>query len=166
MWLWDCKFTLQGKRFRYFQVAVTGSHYFRMVKKCLCFRFCFFLFCFVLFSIGHFRVPLCLCFKMSLSAKPFLRKLVLCAVSFHANQSHFHKNGFALSLALKQRDKGTRKWPFNITDNTSSQCSVLQSSCSIHMTRGWEQKLSLSVASSFWWVTTFKRTVTFMGLLL
>ena len=29
----------------------------------------------------------------------------------HANQSHFHKNGFALRLALKQRHKGTRKWP-------------------------------------------------------
>ena len=28
----------------------------------------------------------------------------------HANQSHFHKNGFALRLALKQRQKGTRKW--------------------------------------------------------
>ena len=30
---------------------------------------------------------------------------------FHANQSHFHKNGFALKLVLKQRHKGTRKWP-------------------------------------------------------
>ena len=30
---------------------------------------------------------------------------------FHANQSHFNKNGFALRLALKQRHKGTRKWP-------------------------------------------------------
>ena len=30
---------------------------------------------------------------------------------FHANQSYFHKNGFALRLALKQRHKGTRKWP-------------------------------------------------------
>ena len=29
---------------------------------------------------------------------------------FHANQSHF-RNGFALRLALKQRHKGTRKWP-------------------------------------------------------
>ena len=28
---------------------------------------------------------------------------------FHANQSHFHKNGFA--RALKQRYKGTRNWP-------------------------------------------------------
>ena len=30
---------------------------------------------------------------------------------FHANQRHFHKNGFALRLALKHRHKGTRKWP-------------------------------------------------------
>ena len=30
---------------------------------------------------------------------------------FHANQSHFHKNGFALRLALKQRHKGSPKWP-------------------------------------------------------
>ena len=29
----------------------------------------------------------------------------------HANQSHFHKNGFALRLALKQRHKRTQKWP-------------------------------------------------------
>ena len=32
---------------------------------------------------------------------------------FHANQSHFHKIGFALRLALKQRHKGTRKWPIS-----------------------------------------------------
>ena len=30
---------------------------------------------------------------------------------FHANQSHFNKNGFALTLSLKQRNKGTRIWP-------------------------------------------------------
>ena len=30
---------------------------------------------------------------------------------FHANQSHFHKHGFALRLAFKQGRKGTRKWP-------------------------------------------------------
>ena len=30
---------------------------------------------------------------------------------FNANQSHFHENGAALRLALKQRHKGTRKWP-------------------------------------------------------
>ena len=34
---------------------------------------------------------------------------------FHANQSHFHKNDFALRLALKQRRKETRKWPIEIS---------------------------------------------------
>ena len=29
----------------------------------------------------------------------------------HANQNHFHKNGFALRLALKQWHKLTRKCP-------------------------------------------------------
>ena len=33
---------------------------------------------------------------------------------FHATQSHFHKNGLALRLTLKQRHKGTRKWPIII----------------------------------------------------
>ena len=33
-------------------------------------------------QIGHFRVLLCLCFKTSLSAKPFIWKWVLPAVSF------------------------------------------------------------------------------------
>ena len=33
---------------------------------------------------------------------------------FHANQSHFHKNGFTLRLVLKQRLKGTWKWPINL----------------------------------------------------
>ena len=32
-------------------------------------------------------------------------------VHFHANQSRFHENGFALRLALKQRHNGARKWP-------------------------------------------------------
>ena len=30
---------------------------------------------------------------------------------FHANQSHFDNNGFALRRALKQRHTGTWKWP-------------------------------------------------------
>ena len=34
---------------------------------------------------------------------------------FYTHQSHFHKNGFALRLALKQRYKGTRKWPIKAT---------------------------------------------------
>ena len=35
---------------------------------------------------------------------------------FHANQSHFHKNAFALRLALKQRHQETRKWPILVTE--------------------------------------------------
>ena len=30
-----------------------------------------------------------------------------------ACKTHFHKNGFALRLVLKQRHKRTRKWPIN-----------------------------------------------------
>ena len=44
---------------------------------------------------------------------------------FHANQSHFHKNSFALRLALQQRHKGTRNWPF-------SQLRSIQYTTSIH----------------------------------
>ena len=55
-------------------------------------------------QIGHFRVLLCLCFKTSLSAKPFIYENEFCTqFHFHANLSHFNKNGFALRLALKQR---------------------------------------------------------------
>ena len=32
-------------------------------------------------------------------------------VHFHVNQTHFRLNDFALRLVLKQRQKGTRKWP-------------------------------------------------------
>ena len=32
---------------------------------------------------------------------------------FHGNQNHFHKNGFAIRLALKQTHKRTRKWPIH-----------------------------------------------------
>ena len=30
---------------------------------------------------------------------------------FHENENHFHVNGFALGLALKQKIGTTRKWP-------------------------------------------------------
>ena len=43
---------------------------------------------------------------------------------FHANQSHFHKNGFALRLALKQRHKGTRKWPITFLGHASFLVSL------------------------------------------
>ena len=44
-------------------------------------------------------------------------------VHFHANQTHFHENGFALTLALKQRHKGTRKWPCKIRDMKNCSAS-------------------------------------------
>ena len=31
--------------------------------------------------------------------------------NYYANKTHFHNNGFALSLVLKVRFFGTRKWP-------------------------------------------------------
>ena len=34
-------------------------------------------------------------------------------VNFHANQTHFHLNGFARGLVLKMRQRATRKWPIN-----------------------------------------------------
>ena len=33
----------------------------------------------------------------------------------HANKTHFHNKGFALSLVLKVRFFGTRKWPIRLT---------------------------------------------------
>ena len=47
--------------------------------------------------IGHFRVPKSLVVKMSFN--------------YDANKTHFHNKGFALSLVLKLRFFGTRKWP-------------------------------------------------------
>ena len=41
----------------------------------------------------------------------------------HANQIHFHKNGFAPRVALKQRYKGTRKWSVALV--LRSQASLL-----------------------------------------
>ena len=53
----------------------------------------------LIFSIGHFRVTLCHCFKTSLCVKPFIWK---CApsreVHFQVNQTHFHMKGFARGL--------------------------------------------------------------------
>ena len=54
---------------------------------------------------------------------------------FHTNQSHFHKNGFALRLALKQRHhKGNSKRPINFTlPNVplSLSCAIIKSCLSM-----------------------------------
>ena len=44
--------------------------------------------------------------------------------NYYANISHFHNKGFALSLVLKVRFFGTRKWPINSVD-ALRQCLVL-----------------------------------------
>ena len=35
--------------------------------------------------------------------------------NYHANKTHFHNKGFALSLVLKVRFFGTRKWPIGMS---------------------------------------------------
>ena len=56
-------------------------------------------------------------------------------MQFHLNasQSHFHKNGFALRLALKQRHKGTRQWPIAVegTSKLTFQLWYLQTSSTL-----------------------------------
>ena len=44
----------------------------------------------------------------------------------HANQSHFHKNGFALRLALKLRHKGTRKWPIDLVYRAPAEIGLFE----------------------------------------
>ena len=40
--------------------------------------------------------------------------------------SHFHKNGFAIIIALKQRYKGTRKWPISIHTWKELECGEVK----------------------------------------
>ena len=60
------------------------------------------------FQIGHFRVHLSLHFKARLSAKSMLWKSVFIHIEIGTN---YHNKNFALGLALKERLRGTRKWP-------------------------------------------------------
>ena len=57
-------------------------------------------------QIGHYRLPLCLCFKASLSAKPFLRKWLWFAWKWSCMQNSFHMKGFAL---IDSSNRGTRE---------------------------------------------------------
>ena len=68
-------------------------------------------------KLGHFRVLLCLCFKTSLSAKPFYENET-------AGGTHCHKKGFALRLVLKQRHKRTRKWPITPITNIDMKLNL------------------------------------------
>ena len=61
-------------------------------------------------QIGHFRVHLGLHFKARLSAKSLLWKSVFIHIEIRTN---YHNKTFALRLALKERLRGTRKWPIS-----------------------------------------------------
>ena len=73
-------------------------------------------------KIGHFRVPLCLCFKGSLSANYSYENDFYLHEKETACRTHFHMKGFALRLALKQRHKRTRKWPIKIKEKINYIC--------------------------------------------
>ena len=49
--------------------------------------------------------------------------------NLHENEpvggAHFHMNGFALRLVLKQRHKGTRKWPNSLGSSLALVHSAL-----------------------------------------
>ena len=60
--------------------------------------------------IGHFRVPKKKShFQNEAKCETFVVKMSFICIII---KNHFHINGFALSLALKVRFFGTRKWPF------------------------------------------------------
>ena len=46
--------------------------------------------------------------------------------NYDANKTHFHNKGFALSLVLKVRFFGTRKWPIEPKELLSCSISCLQ----------------------------------------
>ena len=75
--------------------------------------------------IDHFGVPLCLCFKASLSAKPFLWSDFDLHEKETACRTHFHMKGFALRLALKLRHKRTRKWPIQFDNKKGNDLFAL-----------------------------------------
>lgn len=59
--------------------------------------------------IGHVRVSSCICFNLSLSAKPFLWKWVWFAWKWGG--TNFRINGFTWRLVLTKRQNATRKYP-------------------------------------------------------
>ena len=61
--------------------------------------------------IGHFPVHLSLHFKARLSATSLLWKSVFIHNEIGTN---YHNKNFALRLALKERLRGTRKWPIEL----------------------------------------------------
>ena len=62
-------------------------------------------------GIGHFRVPRNFALQNEAKYETFVVKMSFICIII---KDHFHINGFALSLALKVRFFGTRKWHIEI----------------------------------------------------
>ena len=62
----------------------------------------------IFWPIGHIRVPKKSHFQSEAKCEAIDTKIIF---SYDANKTHFHNKGFALSLVLKVRFFGTRKWP-------------------------------------------------------
>ena len=77
---------------------------------------------------------------------------------FHANQSHFHKNAFALRLALKQRHKGTRKWPIAVEGTSKLTFELWYLQTSSTLTRP-EKKYSHKESVTFSSVAMFMKAL-------
>ena len=56
-------------------------------------------------TVGHFQVVLCLCFKTSPSAKPFIWKWVSFAIQWTCEQNWFSNERFRTWTCLKQRQR-------------------------------------------------------------
>ena len=66
-------------------------------------------------KIGHSQVPKNLTFEtIKAKCKTFDVKMSFICIAIII-KNHFHINGFELSLALKVRFFGTRKWPITQT---------------------------------------------------
>ena len=81
---------------------------------------CSFFFLFVssvfLMAIGHFRVPLCLCFKASLSAKPFLWKWLWFAWEWNCMQNSFSYERFRTYTRFETETQENSEMAYCIID--------------------------------------------------
>ena len=55
--------------------------------------------------------------------------------NYDANKTHFHNKGFALSLVLKVRFFGTRKWPIGFLTRSLKLCLVEKRSINANFKR-------------------------------
>ena len=80
---------------------------------------------------GHFRVPFASASKRVLVENLSYGNEFYSKAHFHSNQTHFHLDGFAPRLVLKQRQKATWKWPIWFSFRLDNQCDAMQQkSCS------------------------------------